>query len=161
MTSGFARALCFIIFMLERIPLALILLLTRVAVGLVFYMSGLTKIEGFALKPATFFLFEEEYKVPLLSPVVAAYLATAAELTLPWFLWFGLGARFAALALLGMTTVIQVFVYPGAYVTHGLWAAALLLIIRFGAGALSIDRLIWSRAVATGFVEPEDARHGC
>lgn len=85
MTNGPGRALIAMIQLFERIPLALILLLARVSVGLVFYLSGLTKIDGLALKPATFFLFEEEYKVPLLPPVVAAYLATAAELTLPWF----------------------------------------------------------------------------
>ena len=146
MTSGLGRLLASTILILERLPLALILLLARISVGLVFYLSGLTKIEGLALKPATFFLFEEEYKVPLLSPVVAAYMATAAELILPWFLWLGLGARFAALALLGMTAVIQTFVYPGAYVTHGMWAVALLLIIRSGAGVLSLDHLIRSRA---------------
>ncbi len=150
MTHAIGQATFALIRMLERIPLALILLLARVAIGLTFYMSGLTKIDGLALKPATFFLFEEEYKVPFLPPVMAAYLATAAELTLPWFLWLGLGARLAALALLGMTAVIQTFVYPGAYATHGLWAVALLLIIRFGPGALSIDHVLRSNAEAGG-----------
>lgn len=136
--------------LMEKIPISLLLLFARIVVGLVFFYSGLTKVDGFALKPATFFLFEEEYKVPLLPPVIAAYCATAAELTLPWLLWFGLGARFAALALLGMTAVIQTFVYPGAYVTHGLWAVALLLIMRFGAGALSIDFMLRTRSEADG-----------
>lgn len=145
-----ANPIANLISLLERIPLSLILLLSRISIGLVFYLSGLTKIEGIALKPATFFLFEEEYKVPLLPPVLAAYMATAAELTLPWFLWFGIGARFAALALLGMTAVIQIFVYPGAYATHGLWAVALLLIIRFGAGTISIDNFVRARGEAHG-----------
>ena len=144
-----------IISLLERIPLSLILLLARIAIGLVFFLSGLTKIEGFALKPSTFFLFAEEYKVPLIPPVLAAYMATAAELILPWFLWFGFGARVAALALLGMTTVIQVFVYPGAYATHGVWAVALLVIARFGAGAFSIDYFIREKAEAAGSLPPE------
>ena len=61
---------------------------------------------------------------------------------MPWFIWIGFGARFAALALLGMTAVIQTFVYPDAYMTHGLWAVALLMIVKFGAGPLSIDHLI-------------------
>lgn len=129
---------------MEGMPYALIALLARIVIGLVFFKSGLTKIDGFALKDATFYLFAEEYKVPLIPPVLAAYMATAAELTLPWLIWAGLGARFAALALLGMTAVIQTFVYPDAYMTHGLWAVALLMIVKFGAGSLSIDHLIRS-----------------
>lgn len=129
----------------ERIPLSLILLLARIIVGLIFFQSGLTKIDGFSMKPSTFFLFADEYKVPLLPPAVAAYLAATAELTMPLFLWTGLAARFAALILLGMTTVIQTFVYPDAYATHGLWAIALLVILKFGPGALSLDNLMRTR----------------
>ena len=139
-----------IIQILERFPLALILLLARIVVGLVFFQSGLTKIDGFSLKPATFYLFENEFKVPILPPTLAAYMATIAELSMPWLLWIGLGARFAALALLGMTAVIQTFVYPDAYITHGLWAIALLLICKHGAGALSIDFLIREQHEARG-----------
>ncbi len=131
--------------LLERIPLSLVLVLARVCIGLVFFYSGLTKVDGFGIKPSTFFLFEEEYKVPLLPPAVAAVLATLAELILPPMLWVGLGARFAATLLLIQTLVIQTFVYPEAYVTHGLWAVALLLIMKFGAGTLSVDYLIRSR----------------
>jgi putative oxidoreductase len=127
---------------LDIIPLSVIALVARVIIGLVFFKSGLTKIDGFALKDATFYLFAEEYKVPLLPPVLAAYMATAAELTMPLLLWAGLGARFAAVALLAMTAVIQTFVYPDAYMTHGLWAIALLLIVKYGAGSLSLDHLI-------------------
>lgn len=126
----------------DRIPLLAIALLARIIIGLVFFRSGLTKIDGFALRDATFFLFESEYHVPLLPPVLTAYMATAAELTMPILLWLGLGARFAATALLGMTLVIQTFVYPDAYMTHGLWAIALLLIMKYGAGPLSLDYLI-------------------
>lgn len=143
-------AVIWMIGLFERTPYALIAVLARAVIGLVFFNSGLTKIEGYGLKDATFFLFQEEYKVPLISPVVAAYLATFAELTMPWLLWLGLGARFAALALLGMTAVIQTFVYPEAYVTHGLWAVALLMIIKFGAGAISIDALVRSRVEVGG-----------
>jgi len=126
----------------ERIPLSLLLLLARVIVGLVFFKSGLTKVEGFSIKPETFFLFSEEYRVPVLPPELAAYSAAFIEFTMPPLLWIGLGARFAATLLLGMTAVIEIFVYPEAYVTHGLWAVALLFIMRYGAGTLSIDHLI-------------------
>lgn len=126
----------------DRIPLLVIALLARIIIGLVFFRSGLTKIDGFALRDATFFLFESEYHVPLLPPILAAYMATATELTMPILIWFGLGTRFAATALLGMTLVIQTFVYPDAYMTHGLWAIALLLLMKFGAGPLSIDFLL-------------------
>lgn len=125
----------------ERIPLA------RVIVGLVFYQSGLTKIDSYALRPATIFLFENEFKVPLLPPVLAAYMATTAKLTMPWLLWSGFGARFASAALLAMTTVIEIFVYPDAYITHGLWAISLLLIMKFGAGTISVDHLLSSKLV--------------
>ncbi|MBU1211931.1 MAG: DoxX family protein [Alphaproteobacteria bacterium] len=134
-----------IVSLFEAIPTSLITLLARIIIGLVFFNSGLTKIDGFAIKDSTFFLFSMEYNVPLVPPVVAAYMATFAELTMPLLLWVGLGARFAALALLGMTAVIQTFVYPAAYVTHGLWAVALLVIVRFGAGYFSIDQIIRSR----------------
>ena len=126
----------------DHIPLALLALLARVVIGLVFFRSGLTKIDGFALRDATFVLFATEFKVPLLPPVLAAYLATTAELTMPMLLWAGFATRFAATALLGMTLVIQTFVYPDAYMTHGLWAIALLLLMKYGAGALSIDHFI-------------------
>jgi putative oxidoreductase len=134
----------------ERIPLSLLALLARVVVGLVFFNSGLTKIDGLSIKPETFFLFAEEYRVPLLPPTLAAYLATIAELTLPPLLWIGLAARFAATLLLIQTVVIQIFVYPEAYVTHGLWAVALLLIMKYGAGDLSVDYLIRSRQAPAG-----------
>jgi len=137
----------------DLIPLLLILLLARIIVGLVFFRSGLTKIDGFALKDATFFLFATEYKVPLLPPALAAYMATTAELTMPPLLWLGLGTRFAATALLAMTLVIQTFVYPDAYMTHGLWAIALLVLMKFGAGPLSADYVISQAAPAATPVE--------
>lgn len=131
-----------LISLMGQIPQSLISLLARVIVGLVFFKSGLTKIDGFQITDAAIFLFAEEYKLPLLSPWLAAHMAAIAELTLPLLLFAGLGARFAALALLGMTLVIQIFVYPSAYITHGLWAVALLTIIKYGAGLLSLDHLL-------------------
>lgn len=131
--------------LLDRIPLSLVLVLARVCIGLVFFYSGLTKVDGFGIKPSTFFLFEEEYRLPLLPPIPAAILTTVAELILPPMLWVGVGARFAATLLLMQTLVIQTFVYPEAYVTHGLWAVSLLLIMRYGAGTLSLDYLVSPR----------------
>lgn len=134
---------------LYMVPDWLIATLARIAVGTVFLRSGLTKIEGFSIKPGTFFLFAEEYKLPVIPPELAAYMATTAELTLPFFLFAGFLTRYAALALLGMTLVIQLFVYPNAFDTHGLWAVALLFLMKHGAGPLSVDALIGSRKSAT------------
>jgi putative oxidoreductase len=143
---GLRRPIAKLITLCERIPHSLIALLARFSVGLVFLKSGLTKVDGFRVSDAAVFLFREEYRVPLLDPWLAAQLAALAELTMPFFLFAGLGARFAALVLLAMTIVIQVFVYPEAYVTHGLWAVALLVIISRGAGDFSLDYLIRSSA---------------
>lgn len=126
----------------ERIPRDLIAIIARIAVGLTFWNSGLTKIDGFAIADKTFFLFREVYKVPLIPPDVAAYLSTAAELTCPILLWIGLATRFSATALLFMTLVIELFVFPEAYVTHGLWAVALLFLMVNGAGTFSVDWLL-------------------
>ncbi len=90
-------------------------------------------------------LFADEYQVPILPPGVAAYLAVSIELTTPVLLVLGLFTRPAALVLLGMTTVIEVFVYPQAWPTHIQWAAMLLVLLSRGAGALSIDHLLWRR----------------
>lgn len=127
---------------LDRTPLDPLALLMRIVVGTVFWLSGRTKVDGFSIKSSTFFLFEHEYQVPLLSPVLAAYMATFAEHLLPLLLWLGLGTRFAALGLLGMTLVIQTFVYPEAWVTHGLWACALIYLVMRGPGVVSLDHLV-------------------
>ncbi len=125
-----------------RIPDSLVLAAARLFPAAVFWQSGRTKMDGFAMRDATFFLFESEYALPLIPPELAAYMATAAEHLFPVLLVLGLGTRFAAAALLGMTLVIQVFVYPGAWVTHGLWATCFLLLIARGAGVISVDHLI-------------------
>ena len=90
----------------------------------VFWRSGQTKVEGFfMIKENTFFLFREEYKVPLLPPDTAAYLSTIAEHVFPVLLVIGLASRLSALGLLCMTAVIQLFVYPDGWPDHILWAA--------------------------------------
>jgi len=124
------------------IPDSLILLGARIFPAAVFWLSGRTKVEGWTLRDSTFFLFEHEYAVPLIPPEIAAYMATVAEHVFPVLLVLGLGTRFAAAALLGMTLVIQIFVYPAAWVTHGLWATCFLLLIARGGGTLSLDYAI-------------------
>ena len=124
---------------LGRFPLPLILLFLRVGVGGTFFKSGLNKIESW---DTAVLLFAEEYKLPLLPPEFAATLATAAELICPAMLVLGLGARLGAAALLAMTIVIQVFVYPANWVEHLLWASALLYILTRGAGTLSLDAIV-------------------
>ena len=72
-------------------------------------------------------------------------MAATAEHVFPVLLLIGLGTRYAALALLGMTLVIQTFVYPDAYATHGVWATVLIYLIARGAGVFSLDHLIARR----------------
>jgi putative oxidoreductase len=129
-----------------NIPNDLIALIARIAVGTIFLRSGLLKWEGWA-DGTTLALFTDEYKLPLLAPSLAAPLAMAAELVLPLLLFAGLLTRFAALALLGMTLVIQIFVYPNAFDTHGIWAVCFLFLIKFGAGRISLDHF-WERRIS-------------
>ncbi len=128
---------------LGRLPPDVVALSLRVFPAMVFLQSGRTKVEGwFTIKPSTWFLFENEYNLPLIPPEIAAVMATTAEHVLPLLLILGLFTRFAALGLLAMTAVIQIFVYPDAWVTHGLWAAAFLAIMAHGPGAWSLDRML-------------------
>lgn len=127
----------------RTLRLSLILLVQRIGIGAVFFQSGRTKVEGLLTVPQTTFdLFETEYRLPLLDPHAAAYAATAAEHVFPILLFLGLFTRCSALALLGMTAVIQIFVYPDAWPTHLSWAAVFLPLIAFGGGRLSLDRTL-------------------
>jgi putative oxidoreductase len=128
----------------ERIPYSVIALISRFAVADVFWRSGQTKVNGFSIREETFYLFREEYKVPLLPPDVAAYLSTIGEHVFPILLFFGLASRLSALGLFGMTMVIQFFVVPGGWPEHILWLSLLTLIIARGPGAVSLDHLIWN-----------------
>lgn len=122
---------------------SLLYLVARLGIAAVFFMSGRTKVEGFlTLTPGTFELFRTEYVLPLIPPHIAAYLATYAEHLFPLLLVLGLFTRGAALALLGMTLVIEIFVYPDAWPTHLSWAGLLLLLVARGGGAWSMDRLL-------------------
>ncbi|WP_282354728.1 DoxX family protein [Pseudomonas sp. PS01303] len=145
--------------LLERIPQSLIAFIARFAIAAVFWKSGQTKIEGLAidlidgtfqlgwprLADSTIPLFTSEYHVPLLSPEIAAHMAAFAEHFFPVLILVGFATRFSAMALLGMTITIQLFVYPDAYPTHGTWAAVLLYLMATGPGKLSIDHLIARR----------------
>lgn len=148
-----AAALC------GRVPDSWIALLGRFSVAAIFWKSGQTKIQGFAidivsgefqfgmprLADAVVDLFRDEYRLPLLPPELAATMAAWAEHVFPALILLGLATRFSALALLGMTATIQIFVYPDAYPTHGVWAAVLLFLVARGPGPLSLDALVAKR----------------
>jgi len=123
--------------LLERFPVALLQLMFRVAIGAVFWSSGLTKIASWQ---PTVVLFRDEYKVPLVPPELVATAAASVELVCPVLLVAGLATRLATLPMLGMTVVIQTFVYPENWVEHLTWASLLLFILTRGAGPISVDR---------------------
>ncbi|TNC73086.1 DoxX family protein [Rubellimicrobium roseum] len=126
----------------DRLPYAAVGLALRLFPAAVFWASARTKVDGWQIAESTWYLFEHEYALPLIPSAVAAVLATLAEHLLSVALVLGLMTRLSALGLLTMTLVIQTFVYPEAWMTHGLWAACLLALIRFGPGALSLDALL-------------------
>ena len=127
---------------LERVPLAPCQLLFRLAIAGVFFRAGLTKITSWE---PTVALFRDEYKVPVLSPEIAAALATTFELGCSLLLIVGLATRLATLPLLAMIAVIQCFVYPNAWPEHLTWFSILFFLLTRGPGALSLDRLIARR----------------
>ena len=138
---------------MQRIPHDLIAGLARWSLAATFWQSGQTKIEGFALNlvqgewlwgwphlaDSAVALFRDEYKLPWIPPEWAALMAASAEHALPVLLLLGLFTRWAALGLLCMTLVIQLWVYPGAYMVHGLWAVALLYLMAHGPGRWALD----------------------
>lgn len=124
------------------VPQDLVALAARVFPAVVFWQSARTKVEGLTITDSTYFLFENLYALPVLPPGTAAVLATVAEHVLPVLLVLGLLSRVSAFGLLAMTAVIQIFVFPEAWVTHGLWAAALLVVVAQGPGRLSLDHLL-------------------
>ena len=138
------------------IPESAVALLARFSLAGVFWRSGQTKVEGFAvdlvegrfeagwprLSANAVDLFREEYRLPLLPPEWGALLAATGEHLLPALLLLGLATRLSAAGLLAMTAVIQLLVYPGAWPTHGVWAAALLWLMLRGPGAVSLDHML-------------------
>jgi putative oxidoreductase len=127
---------------LNRVPYAVLALPLRFAVATVFWNSAMAKLANWE---TTISLFTDDYKVPLLPPELAANMALTIELTTPVLLVLGLFTRFTALVLLGMITVIEIFVYPQAWPTHLQWAAMLLVLLFRGAGAASVDHWLWRR----------------
>ena len=121
-------------------------LIARISVAAIFFLSARTKVDGLlTVNDSAYTLFREEYKVPLLPPEFAAHMATYAEHLFPILLVLGLFTRLSALALLGMTAVIQIFVYPDAWPTHLSWAGLMLLLLARGGGAVSLDRALGIR----------------
>lgn len=120
---------------------SLLALLARIALAAIFWQSGRTKVEGLlSVSDTAYTLFQEDYKVPLLPPELAAHMAVYAEHLFPLLLVLGLATRLSALALLGMTAVIQIFVYPDAWPTHLSWAALMLYLAARGGGHWALDR---------------------
>ena len=114
----------------------------RLGVGVIFWNSAMAKLANWSTAVE---LFRDEYKLPMLPPELAAYLAVSIELSAPVLLILGLATRPVALLLLGMTAVIEIFVYPQAWPTHLQWAAMLLVLLCRGAGKWSLDYLMWRR----------------
>ncbi|MDE2372572.1 MAG: DoxX family protein [Burkholderiales bacterium] len=153
------RALDTLIGWCSRMPDSFIALIARISIAAVFWTSGQTKVQGFVvnvitgevhlgwprLSDSVVALFRDEYKLPFIPPEIAAPMAATAEHVFAFLLLIGLATRFSALALLGMTMVIEIFVYPDAYPTHGTWAAVLLFLMAHGPGKLSIDHWLASR----------------
>ena len=139
---GFAHTFKSAAALLDRIPHDLIATISRLSIAAVFWQSGQTKVDGWQVTDNAVYLFQTEYKLPLVDPWLAAHLAAFAEHFFPLLLVLGLASRLSALALLAMTLVIEIFVYPDAWPTHGTWAVCFLVIIAKGPGRLSLDYLI-------------------
>src|ERR1700731_2056169 len=144
-SSWLARAICAVIALLDKIPQSLISLAARIFPAAVFWMSGRTKVEGFHVTDNAIALFKDEYALPLIDPALAAKIAAVSEHFFPFLLVIGFASRLSALALLGMTAVIEIFVYPDSWPEHGVWATCFLIVIARGPGIFSLDHLLARR----------------
>ena len=148
--------------LLSLTPYWLIAIAARVALIRVFWWSARTKVvdgsslipqslDGIRLSDSAVYLFSDEYKVHLLgkvydlpNPQLLALFAMIAEHTFPLLLAIGLGTRYAALGLFGMTLFIEA-VYPEQYNEHLPWAVCCLVLVKWGGGLFSLDRLLARR----------------
>jgi len=137
--SGVAGLIERVVGWLEAVPYSLLAIPARLAVAEVFWSSFSTKIQNW---DTTVTLFEDEYKLPLLSADAAAHMTAGIEVTASILLVLGLLTRPVALLLLGMTAYIEAFIYPLAWPTHIQWAAMLVFLLCRGPGKLSLDYLI-------------------
>lgn len=129
--------------LLSKFPYVILAVMARAFIGLQFFRSGSLKFDGwFNVSNTTIYLFTEEFSAVPLPPVLGAHMAAYAEVTLGLFLLIGFAARFSALGLLVMTAVIEIFVYPEAYILHGLWAVSLLVVIKYGPCMVSVDYFV-------------------
>lgn len=126
----------------SRLPMSVLLLAMRIAIGFVFFNSGMLKARSFEFAVR---LFRDEYHLPLLPPDLAARIAMTFELSMPILLFLGLATRLATVPLIGMSIVIVTLVYPDSWVETLLWCSVLFTLLSRGAGAISLDHLIESR----------------
>lgn len=124
---------------LDAVPYALLAIPLRLAVATVFWNSAMAHLANWQ---TTLYLFANDYRLPFLPSAPAAYMAVSIEVSTPILLVLGLLTRPAALVLLGMTSVIEIFVYPQAWPTHIQWAAMLLVLLCRGPGMFSIDHVL-------------------
>ena len=125
--------------LVDRFPPSLLQLMFRIAIAALFWSSGLTKIASW---DTTVALFRNEYMVPILPPEIAAVMSATFELSCSMLIFVGLATRLATLPLLGMTFVIEVFVYPEFWAMHLMWASVLLFLLTKGSGVFSLDHYI-------------------
>lgn len=147
-TQPFTRGLG----LLDSIPYSIVALIARLATFSVFIRSGTQKLSDWT---STLMLFENEYRVPIIPPHFAAYMAAGVELSCSLLILCGLLTRVACLMLFGLILVIQLFVYPSAWPDHIQWVAFMSILIARGPGVLSFDHLfirVWNgrRLAASG-----------
>ena len=131
--------------LLNAIPYSVIALIARAATFSVFFRAGTQKLSDWN---STLLLFQNEYRVPVLPPEIAAYMAASLELGGSILVLVGLATRPGVSALLGMVLVIQTFVYPEAWPDHIQWLAFMFLLLARGPGEISLDALVsrWYRS---------------
>ena len=133
----------------ERVPYSFIALLARLSVAWQFWVAGRARVSGgwdvWEPRSATMTMYLGGWNLRWIPYEAAAIATQVAELVLPVLLAVGLAGRFAALGLLALVVVFELFVHPGPYALHAMWAALLLLIIKAGPGSISLDHALGRR----------------